>query len=129
MFEIFVAVVCFLLLSTVIMILLVINAAENVVGAVVRDVHDAVDGASDGRWRQAGALERERMVRRACSWRVLGRVAAATALITSGVFVVTSPGLIFGCCVSAWRLLSPIKDEMRDACAYKSTGAEDDPRY
>ena len=128
MFEIFVAVVCFLLLCSVIVILLVIKAAENVIGAAVKEVHQAVGEVSERNWRLADVLERERMVRRACGWRVIGRVVGAGALIT-GAFVVTSRGLIFGCCMGAWRLLSPVREEMRDACGYKSTGAEDERRY
>jgi hypothetical protein len=28
----------------------------------------------------------------------------------------------------AWRVVKPIREEMRDACAYRSTGAMDEPR-
>jgi hypothetical protein len=128
MFEIFVAVACFLLLCSVIMILLVIKAAENVIGVLVRDVHDAVGEVPERHWRQSDAFEREKMVRRACGWCVIGRVVGAGALIT-GAFVLTSPGLVFACCMTALRMLRPIKEEMRDAVSYKSTGAEDEPRY
>lgn len=132
MLEVVVVIACFLLLCSVILvlsILLVIKVAENVIGAFARDVHNAVDGVTEGEWRQADASERDRMVRRACGWRVLGRVIAAGAMIGAGAFVVTSPGLIFGCCMGAWRLLSPVRSEMREACGYKSTGAEDEPQH
>jgi integrase len=61
-------------------------------------------------------------------WRVLGRVAGAGALV-AGVSVVASSTIGFACCLAAWRILKPIKQEMRDACAYRSTGAADEPRY
>jgi len=128
MFETLLVIVCFLLLCSVIIIMLVIRAAENVIGAVAKDVHNAVDGVPEREWRQADAFERERMVRRACCWRVIGRAVGAGALVTSA-FVTTSSILTIACCLTAWRLVKPIRQEMRGACTYRSTGAKEEPRY
>jgi hypothetical protein len=68
------------------------------------------------------------MVRKACGWRVIGRVVSAGALV-GGAFVATSSAIGFACCLAAWRMLKPIKQEMHDACAYRSTGADDEPLY
>src|SRR5262249_55072784 len=130
MFEILVVIIFFLLAFSVIImvpILLVIKAAQAIFGSEVDEVHRNEE-VHEHKWRHADASERERIVRKACAWRVIARVAGSGALCT-GAFVVTSPGLVFACCVAAWRVLRPIKQEMRDACAYKSTGADDEPRY
>lgn len=130
MFEILTAIVLFLLalcLLIIAPILLVIKAAQSVFGSAVEENFSDED-VQQHKWRHANAFDRERMVRKACGWHLLGRVAGASALVT-GAFVATSPGLVFACCIAAWRVLGPIKQEMRDACAYKSTGAKDEPRY
>src|SRR5215467_10051496 len=129
MFEVVLG--CLLLLFALFIfvpILLMIKVAQRIFGFVVEQVRGAADEVREHNWRRANTFEREKMVRKSCGWRVIGRVAGAGALIT-GAFVVTSPGLVFACCVAAWRVLGPIKQEMRDACAYRSTGAEDEPRY
>jgi hypothetical protein len=121
---------CLLLLFAlfiVVPILLMIKVAEWILGSIAKEVRGAADEVREHNWKRANAFERERMVRKACGWRVIGRVAGACALVT-GAFVVSSPGLVFVCCMAAWRMLGPIKQEMRDACAYKSTGTEDEPR-
>jgi hypothetical protein len=123
--------VCLLLLFALfilVAIVLVIKVAQYIFVSAVEEVRGSSDKVQEHKWRHASALERERMVRRACGWRVIGRIAGAGALIT-GAVVVTSPGLVFGSCLAAWRMLGPIKQEMRDACAYRSTGAKDEPRY
>lgn len=109
-------------------IVLMIKAAQCIFGSAVEEIRGASDEVQEHKWRHASALERERMVRKSCGWHVIGRVAGAGALVT-GAFVATSPGLVFACCIAAWRMLGPIKQEMRDACAYRSTGAEDESRY
>ena len=68
------------------------------------------------------------MVRKACGWRVIGGVVGAGALV-AGASIAASPALGFAFCLAAWRTLKPIKQEMRDACAYRSTGAEDERRF
>ena len=45
-----------------------------------------------------------------------------------GAFVATSSTIGFACCLAAWRMLKPIKQEMRDACAFRSN-ADDEPLY
>ena len=130
MFEILAVIVLLLAafsVAVILPLLLVIKAAQ----AILRTVVEGVAGDDKARehcWRHADALERERMVRKACGWRVIGRVAGAGALVT-GAFIATSPGLVFASCMAVWRILKPIKQEMRDACAYKSAGTEDEPRY
>jgi hypothetical protein len=107
-------------------LLLVIKAVQATFGTVVKEVFGDEE-VQEHNWRRANAFERERMVRKSCGWRVIGRFAGAGALVT-GVFVASSPALGVVCCMAAWRMLKPIKQEMRDACAYKSTGADDEPR-
>jgi hypothetical protein len=130
MFEILTVIVLFLLafcLLIIAPILLVIKAAQSIFESAVEEVF-CDEEVQKHQWRQANAFERERMVRKSCGWRVIGRFAGAGALVT-GVFVASSPALGVACCMAAWRMLKPIKQEMRDACAYKSTGAADEPRY
>lgn len=80
------------------------------------------------RWRDADAGERERIVREECAWRVIGRSVGATG-IGIAAFCVASPGLALMCALVAWRVVKPIRAELRDACSYHSTGAGDEPRY
>jgi hypothetical protein len=127
MFEIAAVIVCLLILCSVLLllaVLLVVRAAKRIVGAAGKDVFGPAD---EHAWQRADALERERMVRKACGWRVLGRIVGAGVLVT-GATVVASPTLAIMWCVAAWRVVKPIRKEMRDACAFKSTGAEDEPR-
>ena len=107
---------------------LVIKAAHLLSERPLNEVVSAVNEVRDHHWRNADAVERERMVRKACGWRVIGRVVGADALV-AGAFVAASLALGFACCMAAWRMLRPIKHEMRDACAYRSSGAPDEPRY
>ena len=65
-------------------------------------------------WRNADAHRREKIVRQSCGWRVISRVVGAGALV-AGASVTASPALAFACCMAAWRMLKPIKQEMR-AC-------------
>ena len=125
MFEIAAVIVCLLILCSVLIllaVLLIVRAAQRILGAAAKDVLGAAD---EHAWQRANAPERERMVRKACGWRVLGRVFGAGALVT-GATVVASPTLAIMWCVAAWRVIKPIGEEMRDAI--KSTGAEDQPR-
>jgi hypothetical protein len=108
-------------------ILLVLKTAQLLFERPLNEVVGAVNEVQDHNWRNADAVERERMVRKTCGWRVIGRVVAAGALV-GGAFVATSSAIGFACCMTAWRMLKPIKQEMRDACAYRSTGAEDESR-
>jgi hypothetical protein len=39
----------------------------------------AVNEVRDHDWRKADAFEREKMVRKACAWRVIGKVVGAAA--------------------------------------------------
>jgi len=108
-------------------ILIVIKAAQLILERPLNEVVSAVNEVRDHHWRNADAVERERMVRKACGWRVIGRVVGAGTL-AGGAFA-ASPALGIACCLAASRMLKPIKQEMRDACAYRSTGAEDEERF
>jgi hypothetical protein len=121
---------CLLLFALFILvpIVLIIKAAQWIFGTAVEEIRGASDEVQEHKWKHADSFERERLVRKACGWRVIGRVAGAGALV-AGACVVASPALGVACCMSAWRILRPIKEEMREACAYRSTGAEDEPRY
>ena len=109
-------------------ILLVLNAAQLLFERPLNEVVSAVNEVRDRNWRNADAVEREKMVRKACGWRVIGRLVGAGVLV-AGASVAASFALGFACCMAAWRMLKPIKQEMRDACAYRSTGAEDESRF
>ena len=131
MIEIAVGITFFLLCSAVFIllpILLVVKAAQLLFGPAVKEVHSAVQEVQEHNWRHADAFERERMVRKAAAWRVIGRVASTGALAVGAVTFVPLP-LVPICLIAGYRLLKPIRQEMRDACAYRSTGAEDEPRY
>lgn len=75
MFEIAAVIVCLLLILCSVLILLavllVVRAAEWIFGAAAKEV---LGPADEHAWQRANALERERMVRKACGWRVLGRI-------------------------------------------------------
>ena len=109
-------------------ILLLLKAAQLLFERPLKEVVSTVNEVRDHNWKNADAVERERMVRNACGWRVIGRVVGAGALV-GGAFVATSSTIGFACCLAAWRMLKPIKEEMRDAFAYRSTGADDEPLY
>ncbi len=109
-------------------ILLVVKAAQLLFGPAVKEVHSAVQEVQEHNWRHADAFERERMVRKAAGWRVIGRVAGAGALAAGAVTFAPLP-LIPICLMAGYRLLKPIRQEMREACAYRSTGRDDEPRY
>ena len=131
MFEILTVIVVFLLLFSVFimrLILVVIKAARSLFEPAINEVVGTVNEVREHNWRNADASEREKIVRNSCGWRVIGRVVSAGALV-AGTSVAASPALGFACCMAAWRLLRPIKQEMRDACAYRSSGAQDEPRY
>jgi len=131
MFAILTVIVMFMLVFPVfalLPILIVLKAAQFLFERPLNEVVSTVNEARDHHWRNADAVERERMVRKACGWRVIARVVGAGALV-SGAFVAASSTIGFACCLAAWRMLKPIKQEMRDACAYRSTGAADEPRY
>ena len=109
-------------------ILVVIKAAQLLFERPLNEVVGAVNEVRGYHWRNADAVERERVVRKACAWRVIARVVGVRALV-SGAFVATSSTIGFACCLAAWRMLKPIREEMRSACAFRSTGAQDEPRY
>jgi len=130
MLEILVVVLFLLALCAALIVLpllLVLKAAQLLFEPAIKEVAGAVNEVRDHNWRNADAVERERMVRKACGWRVIGRVVGAGALV-AGASVAASSTIGFACCLAAWRMLKPIKQEMRDACAYRSTGAPDEPR-
>jgi len=131
MFDILTVILFFLLVFLVVVllsVLLVIKAAQWLFEPTVKEVVNAVEEKREHNWRRADAAEREKMVRKSCGWRVIGRVAGASVLV-AGASAMASPVLAVMWCVAAWRTLKPIKQEMRDACAYRSTGAEDEPHY
>ena len=130
MFELVIAIVCFLLVLSVFIavpVVLVIRLTQSILGPALKKIGGSVEEAREHDWQQADAPERERMVRRACGWRVIGRVASAGTLVT-GASVLASPAVAIMSCVVGWRLIKPIRQEMRDACSYGSTGAKDEPR-
>jgi len=130
MFEILTVIVLLLLVlsvSILLSILIVLKAALLMFERSLNDVDSAVNEVRGHNWRNADALEREKMVRKSCGWRVIGRVVGAGALV-AGASIAASSTIGFACCLAAWRTLKPIKQEMRDACAYRSTGAPDEPR-
>ena len=104
-----------------------LKAARSLFGTAVKEVHSTGQEARD-KWKDADAFERERMVRKATGWRVIGRVAGAGALTVGAVMFAPLP-LIAISVMAACRILRPIPKEMRYACAYRSTGAKDEPRY
>jgi len=131
MIEIAIGITFFLLCLAVFIllpILLVVKAARLLFGPAVKEVQSAVQEVQEQNWRHADALERERMVRKATGWRVIGRVASASALAAGAVTFTPLP-LVPMCLLAGYRLLKPIRQEMRDACAYRSTGARDEPRH
>ena len=124
MLEILVVVLFLLALCAaliVLPILVVIKAAQLLFERPLNEVVSAVNEVRDHHWRNADAVERENMVRKACGWRVIDRVVVAGALV-AGASVAASSTLGFACCLAAWRMLKPIKQEMRDACAYRIYG-------
>jgi hypothetical protein len=79
-------------------------------------------------WRDADAKQRERAVRDECAWRVIGRVLVAGGLAI-GACTVGSTGLAAMWALVAWRVVKPIKADMREACSYRSTGESDEAPY
>jgi hypothetical protein len=65
-------------------------------------------------------------VRKAAGRRVVGRLAGAGALVVGAATLVSLP-LIPIWLLAGYRLLKPIPEEMRDACTYRSTSAQDEP--
>jgi len=131
MIEMAVAITFFVLCLAVFIllpILLVVKAVQLLFGPAVKEVHSAVQEVQEHNWRHADALERERMVHKAVGWRVIGRVAGAGALAAGAVTFAPLPVVPISL-LAGYRLLKPIRQEMRDACAYRSTGAKDEPRY
>jgi len=131
MFETLTVIVLFLLVLSVLILLpivRVLKAAQLLFEQPLNEVVSAVNEVREHHWRNADAVERERMVRNGCGWRVIGRVVGAGPLV-GGAFLATSSTIGFAFCLAAWRTLKPIKQEMRDACAYRSTGAEDEGRF
>lgn len=129
MIEIAVGITFFLLCSAVfnlLPILLVVKAAQLLFGPAVKEVCSAVQEVQRHNWRHADAPERERMVRKATGLRVIGRVVSTGALAVGAATFASLP-LVPICLLAAYRLLKPIRQEMRNACAYRSTGAEDEP--
>lgn len=109
-------------------ILLVVKAARLLFGPAVKEVRSAANEVREHNWRHADAFERERIVRKAVGWRVIGRVAGAGALAVGAVTFAPLP-LVPIWLMAGYRLLKPIRQEMRDACTYRSTGVRDEPRH
>ena len=127
MIEIAVGIAFFLLCLAVFIllpILLVIRAAQLLFGPAVKEVQEV----RETNWRHADAFERERMVRKATGWRVIGRVASAGALAVGAVVFAPLP-VVPMWLMAGYRLLKPIPKELREACTYQSTGTRDEPRY
>jgi hypothetical protein len=80
------------------------------------------------RWRTAGARERERIVREEAAWRTIGRLIGGSGLAV-GALSVASTGLAVMWVLVGWRVVKPIRSELRDACLYRSTGSSDEPPY
>ena len=99
-------------------------SSENPVSNLLRDIAESRRRA----WRNADAFGRERMVRMECRWRIIGRTAIA-AILLSGAFATASLVLAIACTVTAWRVIQPTRQEMRNACSYRSTGTNDEPPY
>jgi hypothetical protein len=99
-------------------------AFESPVRKLLHDISEARKWA----WRNADAPTRERIVRQECAWRIILRVVGTGALLTVA-FATASPVLALMCAAAAWRVIKPIKQEMREACSYRSTGKNDEPRY
>jgi len=130
MFSILTVFVLFVLVFAVFVllaILVVIKAAQLLFERPLNEAVAAVNEVRDHNWRNTDAVEPEKMVRNACGLRVIGRVVGAGALV-AGASIAASSTLAFACCLAAWRILKPIKQEMLDACAYRSTGTLDEPR-
>jgi len=53
-------------------LLLVLKAAQLLFQRPLNEVVSTVNEVRDHRWRNADAVERQRMVRKACGWRVRG---------------------------------------------------------
>jgi hypothetical protein len=131
MFAILTVIVLFVLVLSVVIllpILIVLQAAHLLFERPLNEVVSAVNEIREQSWRNADPAECERIVRTGCGWRVIGRVVGAGALV-GGAFVATSSTIGFACCLAAWRMLKPIRQEMQDACAFRSTGADDEPLY
>jgi len=94
----------------------------------VRELLRNIGEAMNQRWRNADALERERIVRLECAFRVIGRVAVSGALLAVAL-TTASPALALMCAGAAWRVIQSTRQEMADVCSYRSTGAEDEPPY
>jgi hypothetical protein len=131
MIEIAVGITFFVLCLAVFIllpILLVVKAARLLFGPAVKEVRSAVQEVREHNWQQADAFERERMVRVEEGWRIIGRVLGVGCCAVGAVLAFPTPAVvIFG--MGAYRLLKPIRQEMRAACAYRSTSARDEPRY
>ena len=123
MIEMAVAITFFVLCLAVFIllpILLVVKAVQLLFGPAVKEVHSAVQEVQEHNWRHADALERERMVHKAVGWRVIGRVAGAGALAAGAVMLAPLP-LVPMWLMAGYRLLKPIRKDLRDACCTKSS--------
>jgi hypothetical protein len=131
MFEIVVVLVFVMVVFLVFVllpILLVVKAVRLLFGPAVKELRSAVQESQQYKWKHADAAARERMVRVKGSWRIIARVVGAGCCAAGVVLTFPTPVVvIFG--LGAYRLLKPIRQEMRDACAYRSTGAKDEPPY
>ena len=63
-----------------------------------------------------------------CAWRVIGRLVGVGGLAV-GAFTVASPALAAMWALVALRLLKPVKEELRQASSYRSTGTSDERPY
>jgi len=131
MFEIVSVLVMFLVIFfgfILLFFLLVLKAGQWLFSPVIDEVVSAVSEERERTWKQSEPWQREQIVRNVCAWRIIGRVAGASALVT-GACITAAPALAIMWCLAAWRVAIPIKEELRNACAYRSTGRNDEPPY
>jgi hypothetical protein len=123
------AVLCLVLLFALVLlpVLVVIKTLQSLFQRLTRELLRDIAESREQIWRNADAPRRERIVRRECAWRTIGRVVGASALVAGGF--TTSPVLAVIWVVAAWRALKPITQEMQDASSYRSTGTEDEKPY
>ena len=121
---------CLVVLALLILmpVLLVFSAVRLLFERPVRELPNEIRQARKQKWQDADPMMRERIVGQECAWRVIGRMVGACTLLC-GAFVSGSPALGVVWAVAAWRVVKPIKRELRDACSYRSSGKQDQPRY
>jgi hypothetical protein len=129
-FEILAVLVLLLLVFSVFVlpILIVFQAAQRLFEPAANEVVSAVQEVRQNKWSHADAFERERMVRAEGGCRIIERGLGAGCCVFGAVLTVpTLPLIMFA--VGAYRVLKPMRQEIGDACSYRSTGADDEPPF